>query len=307
MKVYYKPSQIGLNWAHELTNCFPGVTFESDLLHAYDADVIIATPTFLSKQHLEVFTKLRWIQLVTAGFEAADLDYVFSRHIMVTNAKGVYSIPLAEDIIAKMLAISRHLREDYERMNRHCWQAGPIVRELYGSTVGFLGTGSIASEAALRLRPFGVHLLGYRRTEAKQPEFDEIFVGEAGLEIVLRQSDFVISTLPLNFRTHQLMNYERFQQMKHSAIFINHGRGDVVVQEDLIRALENQIIAGAGLDVTSPEPLPPESKLWTMKNVLITPHTASLSDAIYERLYQLIAGNLSRYIKNEELHHIINP
>ncbi len=307
MKVYYKPSQIGNDWAHELVKRFPKVIFESDLAKAYDADVIIATPTFLSRRNLEPFSHLQWIQLVTAGFDTADLEYVLSRQILVTNAKGVYSIPLAEDIITKILALSRYLRENYVKMDQRRWESGPLAQELYGSTVGFLGTGSIAVETALRLRPFGVRILGYRRTEAKQPEFDEIFVGEAGLEVILRKSDYVISTLPLNFHTRQLMNFERFQQMKRSAIFINHGRGDVVVQDDLIKALQLKIIAGAALDVTTPEPLPPESMLWSMKNVLITPHTAALSNAIYERLFHLIATNISRYIKNEELNCIINP
>ena len=164
---------------------------------------------------------------------------------------------------------------------------------------GFLGTGSIATHFANRLSGFNVKLLGYRNKDMAHPTFDETYHGIEGLKHVLKESDYIIITLPLNRLTNQLLTYELLSLMKKDALLINVGRGEVICQDALIKLLQEDKIRGAGLDVVYPEPLNKDNPLWQMSNVYITPHNAPSSIHMLERLYKLVDTNLTNYKENK--------
>jgi phosphoglycerate dehydrogenase-like enzyme len=223
----------------------------------------------------------------------------------LTNAKDVYSITIAEDIITKILVLNRNVKKYVDQMTTGTWSGYKYEKEIYGSTVGFLGSGSLASAAALRLKAFDAKVICYRKSLEKSPIFDETYHDLDGLETLLKKSDYVVVTLPINADTYHLLDKKRIGMMKKDALLINVGRGEVIDQDALIDALEKGMIRGAGLDVTTPEPLPVDSKLWQMENVYITPHNAPSSPYMLDRLTALISENIDRYLKGERLNNIV--
>jgi phosphoglycerate dehydrogenase-like enzyme len=190
-------------------------------------------------------------------------------------------------------------------MKQGIWH--PIRREpeLYESTVGILGTGSIGQTIASRLKAFNTHNIGYRQTKESVPFFDEIVSDEEGLIHLLKQSDYVIITLPLSEKTKHMIDKEKLSYLKKNAVLINVARGDIIDQEALVECLKKGSIRGAGLDVTTPEPLPPNHELWALPNVLITPHNSSSSPKLLSRLVELMDDNLTRYKMNQPLKFIV--
>ena len=180
-----------------------------------------------------------------------------------------------------------------------------LESEIEGSTVGILGTGSIGQEIAKRIAAFNTHIIGYNQSGRFVEYFDEIVTGSEGLNSLLSKSDYVIVSLPLNKGTKFLINKENLRLMKENAIIINIARGEIINQDDLIEALENKIIKGAGLDVVYPEPLAKDSKLWKLDNVFITPHNSFSSPKTTKRLISLIIENLNNYLNNKELKNYI--
>ena len=177
--------------------------------------------------------------------------------------------------------------------------------ELTGSTVGIVGAGSIGIEVAKRLKSFDTKVIGYKRKAEAVRFFDEIYTGNEGLEIVIRESDYLIIAVPLTKETMHLINKERISWMKSSAVLINVARGKIVDQDALVDALNAGKLRGAGLDVTTPEPLPKDHPLWKMSQVFITPHNASSSPFMQRRLMELVLHNLERYVNNNTVDYII--
>lgn len=300
-KVYVDPKKIGKNHFSALQNAFPHFEFIADKEDSYQADIIIDYPAIATKKQLEQYPNLKWIQFLTAGYNNVDLDYLRERNILVSNAKGVYSITIAEDVITKILVLNRLVSKYVMNMKQQVWQSEQKEEEIYQSTVGILGAGSIATEIAKRLRPFEVSVLGYRKNEIHAEFFDQIYVGRTGLEQLLKQSDIVIVALPLNEETKLLFGTKEFSLMKTNALFINIGRGEIVNQEALIQALQTKQIRGAALDVTSPEPLPVNSPLWTMEQVFITPHNAAYSTKMLSRLAAFLKLNLALFDQHKKI------
>ena len=187
-------------------------------------------------------------------------------------------------------------------MKEGLWEPIYDEPELMGSHVLIVGVGSIGKTLAKRLKAFDVTITGYRRSPKNEINFDHIITSNEALEKALTSADYVILALPLNQHTKGFFDKRKFDLMKRSALLINVARGQVIVQEDLIQALLNKEIRGAGLDVVYPEPLPKDHILWSLENVYITPHNASSSPYTQQRIYQMVKSNLERYIRNEPVH-----
>jgi phosphoglycerate dehydrogenase-like enzyme len=270
-----------------------------------EVEACFLSPFKVTKEFIDQLPNLKWIQLSTAGYNQIDLALLKERKITLTNAKDVYSITIAEDIITKMLVINRNVKKYIKQMHDKEWLPHQEEPEIYGSTIGFLGSGSLAVHANERLKAFQTKTLCYRQRPIKHEAFDETYFEEEGLETLLRESDYVINTLPLSKETYHLLDQKRLSLMKKSAVFINVGRGEVVDQDALIERLSKGLMRGAALDVMTPEPLPKESPLWEMDNVYITPHNAPSSPNMMYRLHSLLSDNLARYLNQKKLLNII--
>lgn len=305
MTIFIEPKKIRYHNYDKVVEMFPDITFVSEEINSYQADVIMVYPEFCTKENLSKYPNLTWIHLLTAGYETLDMDAVREKGVTLTNSKGVFSTTMAEDVISKMLMINRNTKLYLENMKRRIWYTPRTELELIGSTVGIIGAGSIGVEVAKRLKAFDMNVIGYKRSYTTLPHFDYIYVGDDGLKKVIEQSDYIIVAIPLSKTTYHLFDAEKFSWMKPSSVFINMARGNIVDQDALIEALKNKKIRAAALDVTSPEPLPYESELWDLENVFITPHCSVVSPMLYTRMTNLVIENIKRYQNKLPLDNIV--
>jgi len=251
--------------------------------------------------------RLRWIHSASAGVDRIATAVVRERGLAVTNARGVFSRPIAEYVVMMMLAVARRLPQLLELQRERTWQ--PLRgRELSEMTLGIVGYGSIGVEVARLLAPFGCRVLATRRRpergagEGSQVEMH----GLDQLEMVLRSSDVVVVAAPLTDETAGLIGAEQLAQMREDAWIINIARGRLIDELALRRALESGWIGGAVLDVFNEEPLSPESPLYGTPNLVITPHTSWASDQVIERTVDLFVDNLRRDRAGETLRNLVN-
>lgn len=273
---------------------FNNVNWTDKIENSYDSDAIIVKPSFCSNDVLDKYPNLSFIQLITAGFDNIDLDYLAKRKIKLLNASDVFNIAIAEDVISKILYINKHMKFYEDNRKNKIWESKLVEYEIYGSTIGILGVGGIGIETAKRLKAFNTKILGYRRSIHKEEHFDEIYNDDEGLDHILKTSDYIILAIPLNDATHHLINKEKLSLMKESAVLINVARGEVVNQDDLIEILKNNKIRAAALDVVTPEPLIEDSLLWELDNVFLSPHSSNLSPYTEDRLVNKITKNLKK-------------
>lgn len=262
-----------------------------------DAEGVICNGLFLHHS-LDQFPLLRFIQLTSAGFDRVPLDEIKHRDITIHNAKGVYSIPMAEFAIGGVLQLYKQSRFFMQNQQAHRWEKHRGLLELYGKTVCILGTGSVGSECAMRFRAFGCRVLGVNIRPRRVAHFDDVY-GFDCLDSVLALSDIVILALPLTEQTRHFINEAHLGEMKLGSILVNLSRGAVVDTDALLQALETNL-GGAILDVFEEEPLSASNPLWSLENVLITPHNSFVGDGIRERLYRTIMDNLRLYHQNSE-------
>lgn len=300
MKIFYDSTYLKEKYASQMIKRFPEIVFESDINKSFDAEAVLAMPGYLTKENLDRYPDLKWVQVLTAGFDTINLNYFKDKNIIFTNAKDVFSIQIAEDVFSKILYFNRHINQHIKHMNEEEWIYEPVHYEIAQSTVGIIGTGSIGFEIAKRMKAFDATVLGYKRKFEKLPYFDKIYTDLDGLNELYQKSDYVIVALPLNRDTYHMIGDDAFKQMKKNTIFINVARGDIVDQNALISALKNHLIRGAGLDVTSPEPLPKGNELWKMDNVFITPHNSSSSPHVNQRLIDAVIDSIATYIAQKK-------
>ena len=266
------------------------------------AQAVIADPAELTERNLCSLPFLQLAHSARAGYDAADTAFLRERGIALCCARGIYSVPIAEDIVCKILTYTTNTWL-YNHQKLFCeYRSTADRRCLPSMTVGFLGTGSIAQEAAARLRPFGCKVLGYKRTPVDAvPGFDEVFYGEYGLFAVLTRSDIVVVALDLNPGTRHLLDASRIAQMKPGSALINIARGAVVDEAALIAALRSGHLRYAGLDVFEVEPLPQDSPLWAMPQVTVTPHASGRCAENHEALARMVVDNLHRLQNGQPL------
>lgn len=305
MNIWIDPSAIKEKYIQKIVNTFPSEEISTDASDLKDAEVAVIMPGKVNEAFISQMPSLKMVNCLTAGYDRADLSVLKKRGISFTYAKDVFSIQIAEDVIAKILYFNRRLPDYHHAMLNHTWEYKPVSFELFGSTVGIIGAGSIGNEIAKRLKPFQCNMIGYRRSKVKDQHYDEMVYDQKGLEYLLHVSDYVIVSLPLTDKTKHFISYKEFSMMKKNCLIINVARGEIIDQEALIDALNNESIRGAALDVTSPEPLPSDHALWSLKNVFITPHQASSSPYINQRLTDEVIETLKRYIENEKLDNLV--
>jgi phosphoglycerate dehydrogenase-like enzyme len=224
-----------------------------------------------------------------AGFEAAD--------VAVTNAAGVHGPNIAEYVVGSLVAHERRFRLAWTQQERGHWAAYP-VGELAGSTAAVVGLGAIGTALVTRLHPFDVGTIGIRYTPEKGGPADEV-VGFDDAHAALSRADYVILACPLTDVTRGLIDEGALASMRADALLVNVARGAVVDTDALVAALRSEDIRGATLDVTAPEPLPSDHPLWSFENVRITPHNAGNTPKYYDRLADVLAGNLRRIEEGE--------
>lgn len=263
--------------------------------------------------------RLRWIQSWSAGLNWLVDDEAFSAEaahdITITSASGVHAVPIGEHVLALLLALARNLRTAIQAQDARVWASkdGPFVTsnetvfELAGKTLVLLGVGSIGTRVIRLATAFGMTVVAVRHSANKQTPGANRTVGTESLLDVLPEADAVVVTLPLTDETRALVGTEAFEAMKPSAVLVNVGRGEVVVEAALVAALREGRIAGAGLDVFEEEPLPPESPLWAMPNVIVTPHSAGDTPHYAERALGIFVDNLSRYRDGRDLVNVVDP
>lgn len=268
------------------------------------ADIAFGQPDAEQAMRLD---NLKWIHLTSAGYTAYDRDDFKSalraRGAMLTTSSGVYDDPCAQHALAMMMAFARRLPELLKtQFDDRAWHWTQLRSEsflLNGQTALLFGFGAIAIRLCELLAPFQMNLIGVRRT-VKGDEPIRIITDEQVAEF-LPLADHVINLLPDNHSTTRYFGEGRFRQMKPGALFYNIGRGSTVDQEALLAALESGRLAGAYLDVTTPEPLPPDHPLWSAPNCYITPHTAGGQNLEQHDLVEHFLENLRRFVSGREL------
>ena len=271
-----------------------------------DAEVLI---TFSVKPEQLAFAKrLRWIHSPAAAVHQLMFPQIVDSDIRVTNAREVHGPVVAEHVLALIFALAKKLHEAARFQQKHIWGQAPMwysrprPREIAGATLGLIGLGSIGRHVAKHASALGMRVIATRENpEKERPEGVEVVLAASELEQLLRQSDYVVLSAPLTPATRGLINAERLAQMRPDACLINVGRGPLVDESALEEALREKKIGGAALDVFEKEPLPADSPLWDLENLLITPHTAGITEKLWERHYALIAENLRRYLAEQPL------
>ena len=258
-----------------------------------EVEGVICNGLFLSHP-IEKFTSLRYIQLTSAGFDRVPMDYVQAHGIAIHNARGVYSIPMAEFAISSVLQLYKQSRFFYDNQKDCKWEKHRGVLELFGKTVCIVGCGNVGAECAKRFDVFGCKVIGVDLFPREDVAYEKMYA-LANLEEALSQADVVVLTLPLTEETRHMMNDERFAKMKDGSVLVNIARGAVVDEHALLKALDEKLL-GAVLDVFDAEPLSADNPFWRKENVIVTPHNSFVGDGDAERLYQAVLSNLGEEI-----------
>lgn len=264
-----------------------------------DADILI-NYQMLKCMDLDDFPNLKLIQMTSSGLDHVPVEEIRQRGIHLCNARGVYSIPMAEWVMLKVLEIYKKTREFEARQRKGEWKQERSVEELYGKTVGIAGTGSIGTEVAKRMKAFGCRVLGLNTRGTAVPFFDQCYAATE-LNTFLSLCDVVVLTLPLTENTRHLLKEETLEIMREGAVLVNVSRGPVVEEVGLLQALEEGRLMGAALDVFDTEPLPPDHAFWHHPKVIATPHNSFLSTSVKNRMFQLAYDNIKGYLEKKPL------
>ena len=305
-------SEADREFVAELRNSFPSVNFcqaptEADQVREIpDAEVLFGA---ITPAVFEAARKLRWCHFVGAGFDKlvrGNPAFVAS-DVILTNAPGTHAMAMADHVMGVILMFAHRMVDMLDDQRAHRWDVDKYraqMRELEGTTMGLLALGSIGRAVAVRAQAFGIRVYGVDLKPMKPPEgVAEVWALE-GLEQLLRISDWFVVTAPLTDGTERLLNRERIGQLKQGSHLIVISRGGIVDETAVVEGLRSGSIAGAGFDAVETEPLPDDSPLWDMPNVLISPHVSGDSPQTWERRYRIFKDNLARYLKGDPLLHI---
>jgi len=249
---------------------------------------------------LHTFSNLKWLQSTSAGINHFPIDQFIKNGTILTSANGVHAYPISETIFAYILGLTRNIHTYVRNQQSKIWHHEDNKLEIHGKTIGIFGVGAIGKETAKIAKAFGMKVLGVRHSGLPVEHVDEMYIPEQ-IDHILPKCDYVVVTLPLTKETHHLFGSKQFALMKSSAFFINIGRGSLVNEEELIKALKEEEIAGAGLDVFEKEPLSDDSPLWDLQNVIITPHTAGSTENYNKRVVEdIFIPNLKKYLAGEK-------
>ena len=283
-------------WVEEIAKKENTVVFmqnERDALPVDPKEIegVICNGLFLYHE-IKQFTSLKYIQLTSAGFDRVPMDYVSEKGIKIFNARGVYSVPMAEFALSGVLQLYKQSKFFLKNQENHRWDKHRGLVELYGKNVCIVGCGNVGTECAKRFNAFGCNTFGVDLFSRKDENYKKIYALSL-LDKAIEDADIVVLTLPLTEETKHLFDSERFGKMKKGAVLVNIARGAVVDTEALIESL-NMYLGGAVLDVFEEEPLSENSPLWGLENVIITPHNSFVGEHNKDRLWQVVKMNLEK-------------
>lgn len=270
-----------------------------------DADVFIGWS--LHPEQFVIAKKLKWIHSPAAAVHQLMYPELIESNVVLTNSTGVHGPVVAEHAVAVLLALAKRLPQAMHYQARKIWaqellwNEHPRPREVAGATVLVIGMGGIGREFAVKAKALGMRVLAVRQDPAKGAGPADAVYGLGHIDELLPQADFILLCTPVTPATTGLINKERLEKMRFGAYLINVARGPLIEDTALIEALRQQRIAGAALDVFVEEPLPADSPFWSLENVLITPHTAAVTEKLWERHYDLIVENLNRLLAGKPL------
>ncbi len=253
--------------------------------------------------------KLKWIHVTAAAVGHLMYPEIRDSGILMTNASGVHRIPMAEHIIGTLIALARRFpncvryQQQSHWSQQDLWDVPAALRpgELRGKIALFIGFGAVGREAGQLARAIGMRVWAVTRSGRADDQITERAFAANALHEALPQADFIVVAAPETPETMKMIGHRELSLMKSSAYLINVARGTLIDEPALIRALQQRTIAGAALDVTMEEPLPPESPLWRLENAFITPHSSAISEHLWERQTDLVMENLERWFSGREL------
>jgi phosphoglycerate dehydrogenase-like enzyme len=262
----------------------------------------------ISSEDLEQLPNLRWIQVMSSGIEQLPFDAMAKKDLLLTSAKGVHAIPISEYVLGMMLYFAKNIRWYTHLQKKKIWehaeQISEQMTEISGKTIAILGTGSIGSEIARKTKGLGMRTFGFNRSGHSANGFDRVYPLRE-IDEVLPACDYVCAALPSTQETKNLIHAKRISLMKDGVVFINVGRGDVIVENDLVEALRMGKIAFAALDVFQEEPLPVNHPFWKIDNLVITPHVSSYTNWYMPRTLDIFFANY-RYYQERRFEEMVN-
>lgn len=264
----------------------------AEVPHPERYEIAICNGLF-SLHDIREFSNLKYIQLTSAGLDRVPLDLIRQLGIELRSASGVYSVPMAEFALWGVLELYKQGRFFAENQRLHRWEKHRSLRELSGKEVCILGCGSVGSECAKRFSAFGCHVTGVARTTREQPYFDHIDTVDRLAELLPR-ADILVLALPLTDETRHLFDDAMFERMKTGSILVNLSRGAIVDTDALIQAMD-ATLSGAVIDVFETEPLPDDSPLWELPNLILTPHNSFVGEHNHGRMMELVLRNLRQW------------
>ncbi len=255
--------------------------------------------------------QLRWIHSASAGIEANLFPALVESDVILTNSTGLHEICIPEHVLALLFAFARNLTAAFRLKQERRWdRIEPLrhggIREISGANLAILGAGPIGVALAGKAAALGLHVRVLRRRAGKPVAGAEQVVGPEALHGLLGWAHYVVLAVPLTAQTRHLIGASELRAMRSDAILINIARGDVVDQAALVDALRAGTIAGAGLDVATPEPLPPEDPLWELPNVILTPHISGYLRGYFPGVLAIFADNLARFVAGTPLHNVVD-
>jgi phosphoglycerate dehydrogenase-like enzyme len=261
------------------------------------ADILMTFAPMITDQVVREAANLKWIQALGTGVDnLIDLPSLRS-DVIVTNIQGIHGAAMSEAAIMAMLALSRDVPRAVRNQDRHLWERWPASL-LDGKKLGILGIGVIAEALAPKCKALGMTVAGISSVQRTVAGFDRVYGRDEFISAV-RDLDYLVVLTPYSLATRHIVDTAIFSSMKPTSYFINLARGGVVDEEALIEALENGRIAGAALDVFSQEPLPEDHPLWSMKNVIVTPHLGGFYDGYADRALPVVEENIRRFLAGD--------
>jgi len=268
-----------------------------------DADAFIGGPT---REVVQAGKKLKWVQIVSAGVEPYRYPELLDGKIVVTNGRAVASPGIADHAFAMLLGLTRQMTHFIANRPSHNWERRDYgLLELQDKTALIIGVGSIGSNVAMRAKGFGMKVIGVDPKELPPSPVVDRFVYPDRLDEVIPQADVVFVCAPHTPESEKMYGSKQFELMKRGSYFIAVSRGKLYDLGALVKALDSKRLAGAGVDVTDPEPLPASHPLWNFENVIITPHIATQTDLEIPRRMDLLKANIARFAKGEQLHNVV--
>jgi phosphoglycerate dehydrogenase-like enzyme len=296
---FFPPTDLGEQLMNEFPDChfqfFKNIS-EAELKNA---EVIVTFGEDLSEEIIALSPRLQWIMVCSAGLEKMPFQAIKEKKILVTNARGIHKIPMAEFTLGLMLQHVKRYPELAAFEKQGFWNKKLPLQELAGKEVLVLGTGAIGSEIGRLSKAFRMKTSGVNRSGKTVEYFDHIYTFNDWND-ALGTADFIVSVLPSTPETRYLLDENHFQNMKDTAVFINIGRGDLVEEKVLLNAAKQNQVAHIYLDVFETEPLPPEHEFWKLDNITVTPHISSMSRNYLPRAFEILKHNLSTYITGRQ-------